>query len=41
MFIYQTVGSIPTPSLYIYNEERRLMKQFNGETPIAEVIQVL
>lgn len=41
MFIYQTVGSIPTPSLYIYNEERRLIKQFNGETPIAEVIQVL
>ena len=41
MFIYQTVGSIPTPSLYIYNEERRLIKQFNGETPIAEVIRVL
>ncbi|HZX74050.1 MAG TPA: redoxin domain-containing protein [Cyclobacteriaceae bacterium] len=41
MFIYQTVGSIPTPSLYIYNEERRLTKQFNGETPVAEVIQAL
>ena len=40
-FIYQTVGAITTPSLYIYNEERRLVKQFNGETPIAEVIQVL
>ena len=41
MFIYQTVGSIPTPSVYIYNEERRLIKQFNGETPIAELIQAL
>jgi cytochrome oxidase Cu insertion factor (SCO1/SenC/PrrC family) len=41
MFIYQTVGSIPTPSMYIYSEERRLKKQFNGETPIEEVIQAL
>jgi hypothetical protein len=41
IFIYQTVGSIPTPSVYIYNEERRLVKKFNGETPIAEIIRAL
>ena len=41
MFIYQTVGSIPTPSMYIYNNERKLVKQFNGETPVAEIIRAL
>lgn len=41
MFIYQTVGSIDTPSLYIYNDQRQLTKQFNGETPIQEIIQAL
>lgn len=39
--IIQTFGAIPTPSLYIYSTEKRLVKQFNGETSIEEIIKFL
>jgi len=39
--IIRTFGAIPTPSVYIYSAERRLVKQFNGETNIEEIIKFL
>jgi len=39
--VYQTFGAIPTPSVYIYSSERKLIKQFNGETNVEEIIKFL
>lgn len=39
--IVQTFGAIPTPSVYIYSSEKKLVKQFNGETNIEEIIKFL
>lgn len=39
--VFINFGSIPTPSLYIYSAERRLKKQFNGETPVEQIISAL
>ena len=39
--IFVNFGSIPTPSLYIYSGERKLKKQFNGETSVDEIIRFL
>ena len=39
--VYQTFGAIPTPSVYIYSSERKLVKQFNGETNVEEIIKFL
>jgi peroxiredoxin len=39
--IIQAFGAIPTPSVYIYSSERKLVKQFNGETNIEEIIKFL
>jgi cytochrome oxidase Cu insertion factor (SCO1/SenC/PrrC family) len=39
--VFVNFGSIPTPSLYIYSAERRLKKQFNGETPVEQIISAL
>ena len=38
--IYNLFGSIDAPSVYIY-KEGKLSAQFNGETPIDEIIQKL
>ena len=39
--VIQTFGAIPTPSVYIYSSERKLVKQFNGETNVEEIIKFL
>ncbi|MCW5910566.1 MAG: redoxin domain-containing protein [Cyclobacteriaceae bacterium] len=35
--VYMNFGSIPTPSIYIYSADKRLIKNFKGETPVAEI----
>ena len=39
--ILDQLGPISTPSLYIYSEERRLVRHLDGETPIEEIIRHL
>jgi peroxiredoxin len=39
--VVQTFGAIPTPSVYIYSAEKKLVKHFNGETNIEEIIKFL
>jgi len=39
--VFVNFGSIPAPSLYIYSAERKLKKQFNGETNVDEIIRSL
>jgi thiol-disulfide isomerase/thioredoxin len=39
--VINNFGPIPTPSIYIYNEEQRLMKSFNGQTDIEMVKSAL
>ena len=34
-------GSIPTPSVYIYSQSKKLVRAINGETPIDMIIQFL
>jgi peroxiredoxin len=35
--VYMNFGSIPTPAIYVYSDNKRLIKSFKGETPIAEI----
>lgn len=35
--VYMNFGSIPTPAIYVYSADKRLIKSFKGETPVAEV----
>jgi len=37
--IYDNFGSIPAPSLYVYNNLGKLVTKFNGETDIAEILK--
>lgn len=39
--VFLNFGSIPTPSVYIYSRERKLVKSFLGETPVEELIKYL
>lgn len=39
MNILDHFGAVQTPSLYIYSEDQKLVKAFNGETPIGLVLQ--
>jgi peroxiredoxin len=39
--VFMNFGSIPTPSVYIYSRERKLVKSFLGETPVEELIKYL
>ncbi len=36
--VINTVGPIATPSVYIYNDKGKLVKAFNGETPIESIL---
>ncbi len=36
--ILNIFGAVPTPSLYIYSSQKRLVKTFNGETPIESIL---
>jgi thiol-disulfide isomerase/thioredoxin len=39
--VYLNFGSIPTPAIYIYSKERKLVKSFLGETPIDQILSYL
>jgi len=39
--VISSFGAIPTPSVYIYSQDKRLVKAFNGETKIEEIIKHL
>jgi peroxiredoxin len=39
--VYRNFGGISTPSLYIYSNEKKLIKKFNGETNVEEIIKFL
>jgi thiol-disulfide isomerase/thioredoxin len=39
--ITDNYGGIQTPSLYIYSKEKKLVKAFNGETKVEEMIKFL
>lgn len=39
--VMSNFGSIPTPSVYIFSEDRKFVKAFNGETKIEEIIKFL
>lgn len=39
--IYNNFGPIEAPSIYIYSEEGKLVKQFNGEIAISEILKYI
>jgi peroxiredoxin len=39
--ITNNYGGIQTPSVYIYSKEKKLVKFFNGETKVEEIIKFL
>jgi len=39
--VINTLGPIPAPSVYIYSNEGKLVKQFNGEVDIKEIKSAL
>jgi peroxiredoxin len=39
--ILNTLGPQPSPSVYIYDEQGRLVKSFLGETPISQILPAL
>jgi peroxiredoxin len=39
--IIRNFGAIPTPSMYIYSADRKLAKEFKGETSIEEIVKSL
>jgi peroxiredoxin len=41
MEVINNFGSIATPSVYIYSDERQLIKAINGETPIEDIVKYL
>jgi len=41
MEVINNFGAISTPSVYIYSDERQLIKSINGETRIEEIIKYL
>ena|SRR6187402_1646950 len=39
--ILDNFGPIDAPSLYIFSSDRKLIKSFNGETPIGEILKYI
>ena len=39
--VLRNFGPIATPSIYIYSDDQRLIKAFNGEVAISEVFRYL
>lgn len=39
--VVNNFGAIPTPSWYIFSDNKKFVKAFNGETKIEEIIKVL
>lgn len=39
--IYNNFGPIEAPSIYIYSDEGKLVKQFNGEVEVSELLKYI
>ena len=39
--IMRTIGAVQLPSVYVYSAQGKLIKTFNGETPIGWILAVL
>jgi len=39
--IMRTIGAVQLPSVYVYSGQGKLIKTFNGETPIGWILSVL
>ncbi len=39
--VVREMGPMDTPCLLIYSEERQLIKKFDGETPVEDIIKFL
>lgn len=39
--VLNVMGSMGTPTLFIYSKEKRLVKKFENETPVEEIIKFL
>ncbi len=39
--VIREMGSIGTPSIFIYSDEGKLVKQFDGETPVEDILKVM
>lgn len=37
--VHKNFGSVPTPAIYLYSADKRLIKSFKGETPVAEIAE--
>lgn len=40
-FVLKNYGPISAPSVYIYSEDHKLVKAFNGETPVERILAVM
>ncbi len=39
--VVREMGSIGTPSIFVYSEEGKLVKRFDGETPVDDILKVM
>ncbi len=39
--VVREMGSIGTPSIFIYSEAGKLVKNFDGETPVEDILKVM
>ncbi|MBY0435347.1 MAG: redoxin domain-containing protein [Cyclobacteriaceae bacterium] len=39
--VLRVVGPMETPTIFIYSEEKRLVKKISGETPVEEIVKFL
>jgi len=39
--VFRILGEVKTPSIFVYSESSKLIEQFDGETPIDEILEVL
>lgn len=39
--VVRTLGPMPTPTVYIYSHDKKLVKKFEGETSVEEMIPYL
>jgi peroxiredoxin len=40
-FVLNNYGPISAPSVYIYSEDHKLVKAFNGETPVGKILAAM
>lgn len=39
--VFETFGSVSTPNIFIYSKDRKLIKEFKGETKIEAILKYL